>query len=133
MKMFPWKKVVADDTCLGMRFWNEDVPMEEDPFEGLKEHYLVKFQCPRTDRGPGVKRFDYLLNMAKEYQADGIIGYTISFCDPHKLDYPDLRDYLEQQGFPMLLIDDNYSLQSTGAISTRVQAFLEMLPNKNAF
>ena len=119
--------VVADDTCIGFRVWDKDVPETENPYEGLTEHYFLNFQCPRTDRGPGVKRFDYLLDRVREYNADGVIGYCISFCDPHKFDYPDLRDYLKKEGYPLLLIDDNYSFEPEEAIKTRIQAFLEML------
>lgn len=120
-------QVVTDDTCLGTRTWHLDVPLTPDPLDGLKEHYLVSFQCPRTDRGPGLKRFAYILELAKEHGAKGVIGYTISFCDPHKLDYPDLRNFLKEGGLPMLLIDDDYSLASESALTTRIQAFLEML------
>ncbi len=119
--------VVADDTCIGFRVWDKDVPETENPYEGLTEHYFLNFQCPRTDRGPGVKRFDYILDRVREYNADGVIGYCISFCDPHKLDYPDLRDYLKKEGYPLLLIDDNYSFEPEEAIKTRIQAFLEMI------
>jgi benzoyl-CoA reductase subunit C len=119
--------IVADDTCIGFRVWEKDVPLTDDPYDGLTEHYFVNFQCPRTDRGPGSKRFDYLVERAREYKADGIIGYVISFCDPHKFDYPDLRDYLKKEGLSLLLIDDNYSFEPAGAIETRLQAFIEML------
>ena len=102
-------QVVADDTCIGFRVWEKDIPLTDDPYQGLKEHYFVNFQCPRTDRGPGIQRFQYILDRAREYNVDGVIGYIISFCDPHKLDYPDLRDYLKEADLPMLLIDDNYS------------------------
>lgn len=120
-------EVVADDTCIGFRLFEKDIPLTNDPDEALKEHYFVDFQCPRTDRGPGKNRFDYLMDRAKEYNVDGVIGYIISFCDPHKFDYPDLRDYLKAAGLPMLLIDDDYSFTPAGAIQTRLQAFMEML------
>ncbi len=120
-------KVVADDTCIGFRVWEKDVPLTNDPYDGLTEHYFVNFQCPRTDRGPGLERFDYLLERAREYKVDGIVGYCISFCDPHKFDYPDLRDYLKKEGLPLLLIDDNYSFEPAGSIKTRLQAFMEMI------
>lgn len=119
--------VVADDTCIGYRVWEKDVPITTDLYDGLTRHYFVDFQCPRTDRGPGIGRFDYILERAREYNVDGVIGYSISFCDPHKFDYPDLRDYLKREGLPMLLIDDNYSFEPAGAIKTRLQAFMEML------
>lgn len=120
-------EIVADDTCIGFRTWDQDVPRSGDLYTDLTAHYLVNFQCPRTDRGPGLKRFDYILDRVREYEVDGIIGYIISFCDPHKFDYPDLRDYLKKAGKPMLLIDDNYSFSPAEAIVTRVQAFLEMI------
>ena len=120
-------EVAADDTCIGFRLFEKDIPATGDPDEGLKEHYFVNFQCPRTDRGPGTGRFDYLLERAREYNVDGVISYIISFCDPHKFDYPDLRDYLKEADFPMLLIDDNYSFTPAGTIQTRLQAFIELL------
>jgi benzoyl-CoA reductase subunit C len=120
-------EVTADDTCIGFRLFEKDIPPADDPDEALKEHYFINFQCPRTDRGPGRARFDYLLDRAQEYNVDGMIGYIISFCDPHKFDYPDLRDYLKEAGFPMLLIDDNYSFTPAGAIQTRLQAFIELI------
>ncbi|MGI6600964.1 MAG: 2-hydroxyacyl-CoA dehydratase subunit D [Dethiobacteria bacterium] len=120
-------EVAADDTCIGFRLFEKDIPATGDPDEGLKEHYFVNFQCPRTDRGPGTGRFDYLLERAREYNVDGVISYIISFCDPHKFDYPDLRDYLKETDFPMLLIDDNYSFTPAGTIQTRLQAFIELL------
>jgi benzoyl-CoA reductase subunit C len=119
--------VVADDTCIGFRVWEKDVPITPDLYDGLTRHYFLDFQCPRTDRGPGIGRFDYILERAREYNVDGVVGYSISFCDPHKFDYPDLRDYLKKEGLPMLLIDDNYSFEPAGAIKTRLQAFMEML------
>ncbi len=120
-------EVTADDTCIGFRLFEKDIPPADDPDEALKEHYFINFQCPRTDRGPGRARFDYLLDRAREYNVDGMIGYIISFCDPHKFDYPDLRDYFKEAGFPMLLIDDNYSFTPAGSIQTRLQAFIELI------
>jgi len=119
-------KVVCDDTCIGFRTWEKDVPQTADPYDGLTEHYFVNFQCPRTDRGPSVKRFNYLLERARAYRVDGVVGYIISFCDPHKFDYPDLRDYLKKEGLPLLLIDDNYSFEPLEALKTRLEAFMEM-------
>ncbi len=119
--------VVCDDTCIGFRTWEQNIPRCRDPYDGLTEHYFVNFQCPRTDRGPGVERFNYILDRIREYRVDGVIGYIISFCDPHKFDYPDLRDYLKKEGIPMALIDDNYSFEPVEAIKTRLEAFIEML------
>ena len=119
--------IVTDDTCIGFRVWEKNVPETGNPYIDLTDHYFVNFQCPRTDRGPGTERFNYLMQRAREYKVDAVIGYIISFCDPHKFDYPDLRDYLKKEGLPLLLIDDNYSFEPAESIKTRIQAFLEMI------
>jgi len=119
--------VVADDTCIGMRLWEKNIPLPIDLYNGFLEQYFIDFQCPRTDRGPGVKRFNYLLERIDQYDVDGVVGYIISFCDPHKFDYPDLRDLLKKEGIPMLLIDDNYSFEPAEAVMTRIEAFIELL------
>jgi len=119
--------IVTDDTCIGTKSYLRRIDTSGDLMEGLTRGYFEQFRCPRTDRGPDISRFDYILNMIEEYQADGVIGYTLSFCDPFKLDYPDLRDYLHEKGIPMLLIDDDYSLSHLESIRTRVEAFIETL------
>jgi len=94
---------------------------------GLTKAYFGEFKCPRTDRGPGVHRFDYILDLIREYRVQGVVGYILSYCDPHKLDYPDLRDSLSRNGIPILMIDDDYSLGNMESIKTRLEAFVEML------
>ena len=119
--------VVTDDTCIGTRTYMRDVEVSQGILEGLTKAYFEDFQCPRTYRGPGLKRYDYLLKLIEDYDVDGVICYTLSFCDPHKMDYPDLRDYLQARGIPSLRIDDDYSLGNAESIRTRVEAFVEML------
>lgn len=119
--------IVTDDTCIGTRCYLRQVDTSQGLMEGLTKAYFEEFKCPQTDCGPDIRRFDYVLDLVREYNVDGIIGYTLSYCDPHKLDYPDLRDYCGEKGMPMLLIDDDYSLSNIESIRTRVEAFIESL------
>ncbi|HEX77708.1 MAG TPA: 2-hydroxyacyl-CoA dehydratase [Dehalococcoidia bacterium] len=119
--------VVTDDTCIGTRSFRHDVPETADPLDGLVDTYFDDFMCPRTDRGTDIDRFQYILDLAREYNANGVIMYIYAFCDPHKFDAPDVRRYLEQAGLPVLIIDDDYTMTNLAAIRTRVQAFAEML------
>ncbi|MFC2039202.1 2-hydroxyacyl-CoA dehydratase [Chloroflexota bacterium] len=48
-------------------------------------------------------------------------------CDNHRYDAPDLRDYLEREGFPVLHIESDYTLAALGAMRTRLQAFVETI------
>jgi benzoyl-CoA reductase subunit C len=119
--------IVTDDTCIGTRSYLRTVDTSGGIMEGLAKAYFEEFQCPRTDRGPGLGRYDYVLDLIDEYNVDGVVCYALSFCDPHKLDYPDLRDYLQDKGIPSLLIDDDYSLGNMASVRSRVEAFIEIL------
>jgi bzd-type benzoyl-CoA reductase N subunit len=128
--------VVMDDLCTGTRFFWEDVVPTPIPLDGLVDRYLGRIRCPRTyrPRTGSVKedldnRFGYLLEYAKDFDANGVIIDVLRFCDTHELALPDLRDYLQQAGVPVLLIEDDYSVTTTAQLRTRVQAFIEIVSN----
>ncbi len=126
--------VVMDDLCTGTRcFWN-DVPLTPDLLDGLAERYLDKLPCPRTYRPrTGTRqedlenRFSYLRQYLKDFQVEGVILYIMRFCDTHEFDAPDVKDYVEGLGLPVLHIEHDYSSSTLEPLRTRVQAFAEMI------
>jgi len=122
--------VVADDTCLGTRTFGGGAPVFADPLDELCRRYFAEFLCPKVVRTCEAERFSYLVETARAFCADGVIAYLMAWCDPHKFDLPVLRDYLAAAGYPLLAVEDDYTLASSGAIATRVQAFLEMLQHR---
>lgn len=126
--------VVMDDLCVGSRFFWADVPITADPLDGLVERYLEGINCPRTFKPrKGTyqeyleERFGYLGQFATDFAVDGVIAYIFKYCDPLGFDFPDLKYYLESRGFPVLYVEDVYSMPSTGKLKTTFQAFIEML------
>jgi len=130
--------IVADDTCIGTKFFSHDVEKTDDPLDGLCNHYLGDVHCPRTIRGKCEgwatyrqdleERFGHILNSSRDFSVDGAILYVMKFCDLHEFDVPDLRDYLEKEGFSVLHIETDYTMAAVGASKTRIEAFLEMIP-----
>ncbi len=119
--------VVMDDTCIGARSFLGRVTNGGDPLAGFVRYYFTGFQCPRTYRGTDRSRFDYLIHAARQFQAQGVVLYILSFCDPHKLDLVDVRRYLEDAGLPSLVLEDDYTLTNLESMRTRIQAFVEMV------
>jgi bcr-type benzoyl-CoA reductase subunit C len=119
--------VVMDDTCIGARGLLGRVADGDDPLAGFVRYYFTGFHCPRTYRGTDRARFDYLSHSAREFRANGVILYLLAFCDPHKFDVVDLRDYLEAAGLPCLVLEDDYTLANLESMRTRIQAFVEMI------
>ena len=127
-------QVVVDDLCFGTRpFWYE-VEITDDPLAGIARSYLEKINCPRTYRqSPGShqedleNRFGYIYEFARDFNVSGIIFYILRYCDTHAFDAPDLKEYLEGKGLPVLQIEEEYPVGSVTRLKTRVEAFLEMI------
>ncbi|MFQ5987372.1 MAG: 2-hydroxyacyl-CoA dehydratase subunit D [Dehalococcoidia bacterium] len=126
--------VVIDDLCMGTRDYWKDVATEGDPLQNLADRILGEIMCPRTfRRSRGTRqqdldnRFSYIRDFAKEFNVNGAILYIIRYCDTFEFDAPEVRDYLEEAGIPVLYLEDDYSLTSIQGFKTRIQAFLEMI------
>lgn len=129
--------VVMDDICTGSRAHWQMVGNTAPPIQALARRYLEGINCPRTYRprtGGHAQdledRFGYLKGFVQDYGAQGVIFYIIRYCDTHELDAPDVQEYLEKEaGVPVLSIEDDYNVPSTGQLRTRIEAFLELLPS----
>nr|MDO8110600.1 2-hydroxyacyl-CoA dehydratase family protein [Candidatus Sigynarchaeota archaeon] len=64
-------------------------------------------------------------------QIDGVIGHVLKFCDVYGTDRSQFKARLQDANHvPVLDIERDYSASSVGQISTRVEAFKEMLVNE---
>jgi benzoyl-CoA reductase/2-hydroxyglutaryl-CoA dehydratase subunit BcrC/BadD/HgdB len=118
-------RVVGDDLCTGTRrFWDSIAP-DEDPFIALSRHYLGRIPCPRMKDAR--RRFEHFMAMLDESRADGVIFYTLKFCDTYLYDVPLLRAHLAERGVPGLQIEGDFTPGTLGRVRTRIEAFIEML------
>ena len=77
------------------------------------------------------ERRDYVQNLVKEYNADGIMYEQIKFCEYWGYEralasYVMTNDY----GIPTAAVDRQYTASASGQLRTRVQAFVESLEIK---
>ena len=129
--------VVIDDLCPGTREFWADTPVTADPIDGLAERYLTGVKCGRTYREQKVPydeyqqdRFGHIGDFIKDFKVDGVILYIYKYCDPFGFEIPALKDYIQKSETPVLYLEDEYSMSSIGRLTTRVQAFLEILESK---
>jgi benzoyl-CoA reductase/2-hydroxyglutaryl-CoA dehydratase subunit BcrC/BadD/HgdB len=131
--------VVMDDTCVGSRAFFDDVPVTDDPLDGLAYHYLEDLKCPRTFRDSAAgstagnyqadieNRFGYLKKFAEGWNVNGVILHALRYCDSHGYEIPQIKDYLEYIELPGIYIEHDYSKSALGPLMTRVQAFTEII------
>lgn len=126
--------IVIDDTAIGTRpFWH-DVEETSDPMEGIARHYLQAIRCPRTFIQTGKthkddleKRFGYLSEFARDWKVNAALGNIVRNCDPHGYEVPDVKEYIEDLGIPMLIVEQDYSTTALEPLRTRFQAFAERI------
>jgi benzoyl-CoA reductase/2-hydroxyglutaryl-CoA dehydratase subunit BcrC/BadD/HgdB len=118
-------RVGSDDLCNGTRHFWETVAPDSDPLTALARHYLNRTPCPRMK--DATKRFEHVFDMVDAFRADGVIFYTLKFCDNFLYDIPLLRERLEAQSIPSLTLEGDYTPGTLGRVKTRIEAFIEML------
>ena len=124
-------RVVMDDLCTGSRSFWKDVDTTKEPMAGLAERYLGGVTCPVTYRsGKAAERFSYLEAYARGWDVQGAVLYTIRFCDTYQLDAPEIKEYLQSLGLPVLHLEDDYIMPALAQWKTRIEAFLELIGRK---
>jgi bzd-type benzoyl-CoA reductase N subunit len=121
--------VVTDELCTSTRYWSDPVVLDGRPLvEAISRRYLNNFPCARMVPSDG--RFDRVIQLAKDYQVDGVVSQIIRYCVPYAHDLPLITARLKKINIPTLSLDVEYGTSGSGQIRTRVQAFLEMLEAK---
>ena len=128
--------VAADRFCFGSYPGRTEIVLndEEDALTQVCRHYIEHCQCPRMMNQEKVYgRKQYVADLAKEYDVDGIIYQQVKFCDPWAYERV-LGSHMLQEdyGYPVLSVDRPYNIaSSSGQMRTRVQAFVESIEIKN--
>jgi benzoyl-CoA reductase subunit C len=118
--------VVGDDLCTGSRYFSGLIDEKADPVEAIAGRILTRVVCPAKHRGL-TDRADHLIRLIREQQAQGVIFFLLKFCDPHAFDFPYLKETLDREGIPSMLMEVEDRLPADGQLRTRFEAFVEMI------
>jgi len=118
--------VVWDDLCTGSRYFEGMIGTDDDPIVSIAKRYRERQICPAKHLSLTV-RGDHLVTIAKEHSIDGFIFLLLKFCDPHAFDYPYLKEYLEKENIPSMLLEIEDQLPGEGQLLTRFETFMHML------
>lgn len=120
--------IVGEESCVGERgarnLTDDSGTTVDELMEAIVERY---FRVDCAIFTPNRDRFDHVVEMCKTYNADGIIHYSLQFCQPYLMESMPVEKELEQNKMPTLRIETDYSLEDVGQLKTRVEAFIELL------
>lgn len=122
--------IIEDHLVTGGR-WVAATALETgDPWDALARRQLHRLPFAGIwDNRPS--RAAYLIERVKALKADAAVFLIQKFCEPAELDFPAIREALQTENIPVLLIESDYSSGSLEPLKTRIQAFAEMVKGKD--
>jgi len=120
--------IVGEEMCTGERGTRNlsDAGGEtiDELMEGIVDRYM-KIDCAIFT--PNQSRYDHIKEMAEKYKAQGVINYTLQFCQPYQNEAMTFGKQLEEEGIPVLNLETDYSQEDVGQLKTRIEAFIERI------
>lgn len=118
--------VVCEESCTGQRYFRELVEESAssngDIISAIADRYF-KTDCACFS--PNDERIDNIIRLAKEYNVDGVVYTSLTFCDPYSVEFHKVKKALDDAGIPVIKIETDYGQEDVGQIKTRIEAFIE--------
>jgi benzoyl-CoA reductase/2-hydroxyglutaryl-CoA dehydratase subunit BcrC/BadD/HgdB len=119
--------IVNEESCIGTRYFND---LAEEKNNLTDQLYAIvdrsmKVHCAIFT--PNEERIERILEEYKKSKADGLIYYSLTFCQTYLIEAVKVKQACEMEGIPFLMIESDYSPEDVGQLQTRVEAFLETL------
>ena len=119
--------IVAEDyAAVGRRITQLDPGVTAPPLELTARRMAARPPCSTTNTEQQ-RRADQLVRLARGSEAAGLLVHNVRFCEPELFDVPALKARMEEEGIPALFLDTEVERELPGAITTRLEAFLEMV------
>jgi bcr-type benzoyl-CoA reductase subunit C len=118
--------IVDDDFANGWRSASKGDLKTDNLLEGVTEYLFNPAPCCCI-YNPDNDRHEYLLNRARQSNADGVLFWYIKFCEPDAFDRPQLMQHLKEADIPNAYVDLELSMSNFDAVKTRINAFCEIL------
>lgn len=116
--------ITVEESCTGTRAFWDLVDEENDPWTALAERYI---KIPCACMTPNDERISRIVDLAKRYNVDGVVYYTLQFCTIYNIERLRVQKALKEEKIPMLAIESDYGDSDVEQIGIRIDAFLEML------
>ena len=116
--------IVVEESCTGTRSFWDLVDEATDPWTALAERYL---EIPCACMTPNDERIARIVDLAKQYDVQGVVYYTLQFCHAYNIERLHVQQALKREKIPMLAIESDYGDADLEQIEIRIDAFLEMI------
>jgi len=119
--------IVGEESCIGTRntrdLVDESGQTMDELLNALVDRYM-KIDCACFT--PNEERLDNVQTMAEALKADGVVNYSLMFCQPYAHEAMKIEKALTGK-VPTLSLETDYSMEDVEQLKTRVEAFVEMV------
>lgn len=120
--------IVGEEMCTGERGYQNLVEPKEDSLDSMMDALVNRYlQINCAVFTPNESRINHLKDMSARYKADGVINYTLQFCQPYSHEAISVEKELEAADIPVLNVETDYSMEDMGQLKTRIEAFIERI------
>ncbi|MFH0889016.1 MAG: double-cubane-cluster-containing anaerobic reductase [Planctomycetota bacterium] len=121
--------VVCEEACIGTKYFSNPVNIPSNGnldqlLDNIADRYLT---LPCACFSPNDDRFKKVIQLAREFKADGVIDYNLIYCHTYSVEHTRLKKALQKENIPLLRIETDYGMGDAGQIRTRIEAFIEMI------
>jgi len=121
--------VVADTLCSGVQAVFDPVVYAEKSrgalLRALAERYVFGSPCPCFISQ--ATRLSRVLDLVREFRADGVINYSLRLCQLFDIEAYRLSRIMREKNVPFMIMRTDYSLEDTEQLRVRLEAFLETI------
>lgn len=120
--------IVGEEMCTGERGTRNLTSPDGDTVDELIDNIVDRyFKIDCAIFTPNQDRYDHINEMAGGYKAQGVVNYTLQFCQPYQNESMSFGKKLEDDGLPVLNLETDYSQEDFGQLKTRIEAFVERI------
>jgi len=120
--------VVVEETCTGTRYFASKLDINGSTIDELLWNIADRYlQINCACFTPNHKRIDDIKQLIKNYKVDGVVLYTLSFCQPYEIEAMNIQNTLKKENIPVISITTDYSSEDIEQLKTRIEAFIEMI------
>lgn len=120
-------EVVVEEFFEGVRYRREPIGGSADPLGALARSYLRERLPPAFMRSSTRERLDYAFDLIRDYGCSGVVWYELLCCETYDQESYFFFKELNEKGIPLLVVESDYGTLDTGALRTRLAAFMEVL------
>ena len=119
--------VVEDDFLLGWRWFTRDVATDGDPFARLASAYVDQAVPSSTRHESRAHRSAGLIEKVRRARADAVVFTPAKFCEPAQFDYVLMKQGLEREGIPHMLVEYEEKMWTFERTRNEVETFVESM------